>query len=380
MKPLFSVSVSLLLFFFSYSCRTVTSSKTANSETEKNFVKGSFVSSAVLGSEETSIQLSSLSKIKHTVFKETLKTETGGKSFGWRVKISLSEQPALRAEQIAILTSSFGQSPKIDEDVISLDLRQFLPKSMQLTLDKGFDELKESKYGLLLGSSNLERDPIVDNFVIRTTLKDLTNCWTTAYEVLRDDKEAFMTFFASDLEVMSYIAYPGAPANNFNSESSKYSKFIKQLTWQEACIATSRRSCSDEDHTEERNKNLKPGDLLLIYRSPKEIEHAAIYIDQDFYFERTGAKGKNYLYRLVPFSEIAATYNNPESVYRYRRFFKNKQLPNPLEVFGKTHPFEQEVLGMMSEELKRNFRPAYQPEAGDSRDMGLYRYQLHLYE
>ncbi|NRA68133.1 MAG: hypothetical protein HRU19_26860 [Pseudobacteriovorax sp.] len=375
----------IMCCFLILSCRTPSTPKDETAQLSQDqsrvgdiALNSGFSQAQSQSKELTSIQLSRLQQISHKVYEHQSTTSTGGNARYWDVVIELSHIPSKRTAELATLAELFGETPDISAEQSSINLTKFLPKSMRFTINKSFDEQNISKYGLL-GSSDLNRDPILDNFVIRSTIKAMTNCWTTAYEVLRGADDGFMTFFASDAAIMKYISYPGAPDAQFNSDDSDYSRFIKELSWQEACVPSSRRSCPQDDMVAKRNQSLLPGDLLLIYRNPSAIEHAAIYIDNDFYFERTGAKGKNYLYRLVPFAEIASFYSDPASVFRFRRFVDKTPLPDPLDSFGRDHDFETQISEMLPVNLSHRFRPAYQPEVGDARDLGIYEYRLHTY-
>jgi cell wall-associated NlpC family hydrolase len=160
---------------------------------------------------------------------------------------------------------------------------------------------------------------------------------------------------------------------SIHNRDTEWNTFVKELSWQEACVPTQRRMCPDGDLFQARNERLENGDVLVI-SSDKGIEHAAIYLGSDLYFEKTGAKSDTELYRMVPFDEIANTYRDPELRYRYRRPKKDATLPPHSSAFQESqHEVEEAIWNLMPAELKSlGAAPFWQPEVGDSRDLGIY--------
>ena len=367
----------VLVFGLVAGCRTSAHRSELASMTHGISIAGTFSPSSPSTEAITDIILPLADRIPHQVKAIVVETASGGRAEVWQVEFFLEDEAVKRKEQISFLRDLYQTPYRVSSERDQYFMKDFLPPAMAAVLNHGFDEQSQTLRGLL-GGSDLDRDPMVDNFVLQPKIKTLTNCWTTAYEILRQRDDHFMTFFASDLAVLPYLGYPGAPAASFNDDASPYSQFIKELPWQQACVPGERRSCPQGDLFEQRNEGLEPGDVLLVYKDSKTLMHAAIMVDHDFYFERTGAKGKNYLYRLVPFSQIAKDYSEPELKFRYRRFRGAEQeLPDPLAVFGQTGAAEKAVWQLMPESLRAAYRPALQPEVGDARDLGIYEFKDH---
>ena len=339
------------------------------------FSSDSFVTGKIVSKNSVPIQLSLSHTIPHQTFKEVTQMPSGKLVATWKVEFTLSENRAEREGQISFLAQTYGMGHlPLGLQGNKLELRDFLRPSMQALLNTSFVHRERIERGLL-GPSVLSRPAIIDNFVLSPTVKTLNNCWTTVYEVLRNDSSRFVSFFASDSAVQKYLGSgPNETAKDPANLSTPVSSFVKELSWQEACVPTEKHFCPDGNLARERNKDLVPGDYLLIY-GKNGLEHAAIFLDQDVYFEKTGAKGDRYAYRLVPFSEISDAYKDPNLRYRFRRMKETAQLPHPLEAFdGRHNATEAAITDLLPEEYHKRHRVAHQPEVHDSRDIAIYEF------
>src|SRR5207245_718347 len=117
-----------------------------------------------------------------------------------------------------------------------------------------------------------------------------TNCWNAVWEVLRGSKESTNVFYIDPTRARSVL------------ESPTYSRPVKELSAAEASSA--------EDEAA-RNAGLQPRDVLLIVGQSQQddegrtvagtLVHAALFIDDDFYFEKTSPDDFS-TYRFVSFN------------------------------------------------------------------------------
>ncbi len=129
----------------------------------------------------------------------------------------------------------------------------------------------------------------------------VTNCWGTAYEIARGAQADFSLFYVDSLKINELLS------------SDQYSEKVSEP---------------------------KSGDVLLLRTSSKArnvLHHAAIYIDQNLYFEMPGS-ADYHPYRLV----FGKNFQHPDyksMAQEYRRFdLKNfSPLPPPQKVFTSQH-------------------------------------------
>ncbi len=148
------------------------------------------------------------------------------------------------------------------------------------------------------------------------TYSTLSNCWNTAYEILRGDSKKTSLFYVN-----------GGAAQGFFTDDS-YSRKLKVMplnpSWQDA--------------GKDRNEGLKPFDILLVYgnsfgASSPSLQHVAVFIDDDFYFEKTGPDS-TLNYRFTTFDTIAGVYGAYNEARIELRRFQGKTLPQAREVFS----------------------------------------------
>lgn len=306
-------------------------------------------------------------------------TESGSKAVFYDARLDLSNDLFIRQQQIQELSRKFGRVaepgvPLVSDSAETYFLSDFIPARMQSLQGMAYPKRSKVAWGLL-GSSDLNRDPVVDNFVLRPEVRRLSNCWTTAYELLRPTPLQFSAWFASDRHVAPYLESMSENGELID-EDTQWTSFVKELTWQQACVPNRSGMCPEGDLGLERNQGLQVGDLLLVH-SRNGLEHAAVYMGRDLYFEKTGAKSADQLYRLVPYSEIANGYpsaRRSDLRFRFRRPRADAVWPDPRHGFADNwSEIEKEVYGLMPTNLRDlGLFPSWQPEVGDARDLGIY--------
>lgn len=191
-------------------------------------------------------------------------------------------------------------------------LSVFLPPAMQATLEHTFfPEVHTRSLPNVFGpNATGERE--------NTPVTLLSNCWGTAYEIIRaaqSDENALTLFYA-----------PQKLARDVFIDSK----------WSEEIRPISKENFSD---VQKRNEGLRTGDVLLV--GDKWLQHVAIFIDNDFYFEKAGS-GETALYRITHWNLLQQTWPSDLHGYSWRRF--NKQtLPEPAELFNLKTSFPTEI-------------------------------------
>lgn len=158
------------------------------------------------------------------------------------------------------------------------------------------------------------------------TVRVASNCWTTAYEVARNPTDRVELFYVEGVDIERVLR-----DDIFGSD-------VKTLEGA-ALIDPAAAGAA------ERNSGLEPGDMLLLYVSPYpgvwELAHAATFIDDDLYFEKTGPKSP-YAYRLVSYRDLVSAmpiYGRDNGFTKTRlhfRRFNGKPLPAPSQAFSLT--------------------------------------------
>ena len=155
-----------------------------------------------------------------------------------------------------------------------------------------------------------------------------TNCWGTAYEIARNDPLGVTVFFVDEWQMGPVM------------ENNDYSEKIK--------VFDSKTVHPKTGDAKLRNKGLMPGDILLI-KGPEPdaklkanspvLMHAAMFVDDDLWFEKTGTKSL-FAYHLVTYADIANRSSNSikgdfsKMVYEIRRFSTGQRtLPPPELMF-----------------------------------------------
>ncbi len=202
------------------------------------------------------------------------------------------------------------------------ELIDFLPPTIQALVNHRFI-IQTQILGELQRLSALNPSP-----TDRNSLLVQTNCWNTALEVLRAETDRIAIAFGDSPAVLGAFRNP------------RYSERVRFLDRRQNPVEVDR--ILSPAAIGERNRGLEPGDLLLIPSNDgQELKHAAIFIDDDFYFEKTGTEDP-FLYRLVPYSEIIRIYGVPlgegrfwfgnTGGFEFRRF-SGERLPHPRFLF-----------------------------------------------
>ncbi len=213
-----------------------------------------------------------------------------------------------------------------------------------------------------------------------------SNCWGTAYEIARGAQSDFTFFYAEPNQVLkvfenSSYSFPLPLSTKLQNSVAKQemqfqkikafrekniakyieayesgtTSLIKNLSFPKSAKENTLHSKLSEFNISE-NANLRFGDMLIITQegdfqtfknekgietvskklAPRTLVHAAIFVDQNLYFEKT-AYNDDAPYRLVRWSEIYATYGNLAkngTRYMHRRFDARRPLPHPETAFA----------------------------------------------
>ena len=157
-------------------------------------------------------------------------------------------------------------------------LSDFLPPAMQALIFHNFwNEVKEVEQN--------ERAAVT------------TNCWGTAYEMVRGAPDGQITlFYGDDVQILNLL------------RDYRFSTHVPS---------------PDEKKIE--NPNAQFGDVIL-FLSGKDLVHATVYIDKNLQFEKAGYHTTS-PYRLsIPEPELAADH------FEFRRFKTGTRLPHPKDV------------------------------------------------
>eukprot|EP00475_Leptophrys_vorax_P029034 TRINITY_DN4233_c0_g1_i1.p1 TRINITY_DN4233_c0_g1~~TRINITY_DN4233_c0_g1_i1.p1 ORF type:complete len:430 (-),score=102.35 TRINITY_DN4233_c0_g1_i1:87-1376(-) len=119
-----------------------------------------------------------------------------------------------------------------------------------------------------------------------------------------------------------------------------------------------------------RNEGLEPGDFVLIWHHNRDgifLDHAAVFIDEDLYFERAGT-GDLVPFRINDWAGITSSWIPGVFEYEFRRLKSTAgpEIPRMGESFGLENPLTQSlssVLVEVSESLAEEF--CLTPEYGD---------------
>ncbi len=277
----------------------------------------------------------------------------------------------LSEDQFCKLKSKYWPDNPLELKNRPYDLAEFFPPVMQALLNVNFGTSEQ--YLRTIRRPKHVKSDWADIFLIRPFVRCASNCWTTAYEVLRKRKSRYLHFFASDRDVMNYLG-SGDPSR-YTHRDTRYSKFIKELPFNEACVHSEREPACPLDNKAQRNSGLAFGDLLLVRRAPDLLDHAAIYVADDLYFEKGGAKA-DYLVRLNLYPEIRKLYRDHHHVFQFRRFWGDglTPLPDPRAVFGRFDQIERDVDQAIPKNLRHRMRAIHQPSENSARDVALYTF------
>ena len=259
---------------------------------------------AVIATELTTLKLTRSHGIPHRILRKTVIT---GKYFFdsnfYDVEFpSPSESDFRRLQNIYGGWSKTRNHETFQPDKV-WNLSQFLPPAMAAKLGSVFQ-----------GEETLEKLPRIfgtkaDGQRIPTPVQLISNCWGTAYEVMRAAQTP------SDELILFYAPQRLARAVFFDPQWSEEIRPISKTVPTEPSV---------------RSAGLMPGDVLLI--GDAWLQHVAIFVDDDLYFEKSGT-GNTALYRLNTLDTILATWPPDLHGYSWRRFH-GRPLPDPSELFN----------------------------------------------
>jgi len=259
---------------------------------------------AVIRSELTNLQLARSQGIDHRILRKTVET---GKYF-FDSHFYDVEFPNLSESEFRRLQDIYGgwsQSRHLEtfQPGKVWTLSDFLPPAMAAKLGNVFQgEETQRQLPRIFGAN-------ADGKRIPTPVQLISNCWGTAYEVLRGSQ----TF--SDELILFYAPQRQARAVFFDPQWSEELRRISKMVPSDPSV---------------RNSGLKPGDVLVI--GDAWLQHVAIFVDDDLYFEKSGT-GNTALYRLNTWETIVATWPPDLHGYSWRRF-NHHPLPDPSELFN----------------------------------------------
>ncbi len=177
-------------------------------------------------------------------------------------------------------------------------LADFLMPFMQATLDHEFEPEVQGDY-----------------------TKIASNCWGTAYEVIRTASPRPAEKQIAD-ELSSSVVL-------FYANTGEMQKIL-----QDDRFSTRVASGKSMEELYSNGKNsgyaMRPGDVLIITDENGKMEHAITNIDIDVWFEKVGYSG-GAPYRLTKTSDFFHSLTSDRSV-EWRRFWP-RSLPHPAEVF-----------------------------------------------
>ncbi len=218
--------------------------------------------------------------------------------------------PTLSAQEFESLKTTYGSWSATRSNVFyqpnqSWSLSDFLPPLVQASLEFSF--LPETRVVSL--PSLFEKEQSEKR--VDTTVTLLSNCWGTAYEILRSAKNqipdnSFSIFYAPQHLAREFF---------FDTERS---------------VEIQSFSSQDSNLQANRNANLQPGDVLLV--GNRWLQHVAIFIDDDIYFEKSGS-GATSLYRLTSWDTLTKTWPPGLHPFSWRRFHP-ETIPPPAELFN----------------------------------------------
>jgi hypothetical protein len=204
-------------------------------------------------------------------------------------------------------------------------LSQFLPPFMQATSTGRF-HVEHKNFSLPDVPMSLSAGKLV---ITEQTAILTANCWGTVYEYLKfvtqkqySVLDTHFTLAVSDSKV----------ALEFFTNSSMFT--LLKTTYQS----------SKEDIFGERtvrNEDLQPGDFVLIWHQNRDgvyLDHAAVFIDEDLYFERAGT-GDFVPFRLNDWAGITSSWIPGVFEYEFRRLNDNvDEISNIGDAFGLLNP------------------------------------------
>jgi hypothetical protein len=232
------------------------------------------------------------------------------------LKINLKN---IDAEKFTLLKKTYGGEAEFNENLSTYPLETFLPKSFSALMNKRFKpqrlKIPENTYSFLTSK--------IPTFAAREVFVQ-SNCWSTVYSLWTQPKNEYPFFFADEQDIQKAIFDNKVSLDPKNEGVESY--FFQAQTF-------------------EPNKNLEPMDAVFIslFSGGKHsLVHAAIFIDDNIYFEKTGTD-EEFAYRFVTFDNIKSKYSSHAGGWfnvRFRRLLSGTKLAHPDEVFGIENTFK----------------------------------------
>lgn len=243
----------------------------------------------VTASQEISFKLGFAQKngIVHKAYKDIVNPNAYTERLKGVIRI---EFPSLTKEQYDLLMAHYGGQnlvPWQPNRAKPYQLVDFLPPKIQALVNRWLYPAGEPEPRIPQGW----RNPYT-GYDVPVVSIDM-NCWTTAYEVLRDWGKPF------DQLIGRFAFIGGAEALETFSSPKHHSR---KTSLPHAVIMG--------NDPVARNRDRQVGDLLIIRTkasSMYSIAHAAIWIDDDLYFEKTNS-GSDEPMRLALWDDVVSSY------------------------------------------------------------------------
>ncbi|NBW82170.1 hypothetical protein EBR21_10505 [bacterium] len=256
--------------------------------------------------EDVPAKLARAENMTHRIVRKTV--ETG--QYFFDSYLYDAEFPSLTESEFESLKSIYGDWSQTKSRVVYHApgpwlLSDFLPPAMQAALESRFINERRMIQLPQLFAMNTTGNRV------ETPVLLLSNCWGALYEVLRQaqspqNNPTFELFYAPHKAARAVLFDP-----RWSSEVRPYSK---QPVYTPA----------------ERNSSLKTGDVLLVGKD--WLQHVAIFVDDDLYFEKAGA-GNTALYRLTDWETLVKTW--PPDLYGFSwRRYDREAFPESSDLFN----------------------------------------------
>jgi hypothetical protein len=216
------------------------------------------------------------------------------------------------------------------------ELQDFLPPKVQALLYRWLVPTHEvdSRIPTAWGDPYYPGEPVSSGVSM--------NCWTTAYEVVRDW---------------------GKPWNSTQGKLAYFgTKIAEDMLWKNTAAIEKNdvlaRSAWAPEKVAERNAGRQPGDVLYIKTKYSNFgpAHAAVWIDDDLYFEKTNSSSDDPI-RLAHYSDVVSAYLKQDDAERPMAMnflrYKPDSLPSQDSFSGKD-PYGRQGLPPLPPEVAKN--------------------------
>lgn len=209
-------------------------------------------------------------------------------------------------------------------------LVDFLPLAMQATSSFRFIPQQQTVSLPSFGAKPAKSTP--------QQAEILTNCWGFAYDVLS-----------------ASLSYQPALRFTLPSPTNAWAVLTDPAAFETV------QSGNVKDRAA-RNRDLQPGDVLLVYHQnkgePIYLDHAAIFVDNDLYFERAGT-GDDVPFRLNTFEGLASSWMPLVFEYRWIRVKAGASLKAPAKAFALDSPVSLKEVSPQLAKLKDEVKTAF---------------------